>query len=158
MLSVGDPAPEVDAPTDRGDRFRLSEQRGRSVVLFFYPKASSAGCTREAEAFAQHQDKFESAGVVLVGISVDPVEAQHRFAQECRLPFPLLADTDRSIARQFGVLGILGMARRVTFWIGPDRRIQEVISGLLPGPHVTGMLARLGGNPAGHRPADPRPR
>jgi thioredoxin-dependent peroxiredoxin len=150
VLGVGARAPEFAAPTTRGEILRLESFRGRPVVLYFYPKAGTPGCTSEANEFARHYPEFERAGVSVVGISVDSIESQLRFSDDCHLPFPLVADTDRAIARQYGVLGILGMAKRVTFWIGPDGRIEEVISGMLPGPHVRGALERLGR----HAPTD----
>lgn len=113
------------------------------MVLFFYPKANSAGCTLEAKGFATHFPEFQSAGVSVVGISVDAEEAQQQFAADCHLPYPLIADRDKSITRKYGVLGLLGMAKRVTFFIGADGRIEEVIQGMLPNPHVRRAVERL---------------
>jgi len=144
MLSVGAVAPEIAAPTTRGVPFALSHHRGRPVVVYFYPKAGTSGCTIEAREFAEHYSDLERAGVVLVGVSVDRPEDQQRFAESCRLPFPLIPDPDGSIARRYGVLGILGIARRVTFWVGPDGRVEAVHSGMLPRPHVRAVLERLG--------------
>jgi peroxiredoxin Q/BCP len=155
MLSVGDPAPDFAGTTSRGELLTLVSLRGRPVVLYFYPKAGTSGCTMEANDFARHYAEFERAGVALVGVSVDSVEAQRRFSENCKLPFPLLADADRSIARKFGALGLLGMAKRVTFWIGPDGRVEEVISGMLPGPHVRGALERLAHSGAASGPNVP---
>lgn len=143
MLAVGESAPEFEGRATNGETVRLGDLKGRPFVLYFYPKAGTSGCTREANEFARHYPEFERAGVAVLGVSVDRMEAQERFADDCHLPFPLIADDDRTIARRFGVLGLLGMARRVTFWIGPDGKIEDVISGMLPGPHVRGALARL---------------
>ena len=148
MLAVGDAAPDFSAPTSQGATIDLARFRGRPVVLYFYPKAGTTGCTIEAKEFAQHYPEFERAGVALVGVSVDSVEAQTRFSESCHLPFPLVSDADRAIARRYGALGLLGTAKRVTFWIGPDGRIEEVHAGMLPGPHVRGALARLSQLPA----------
>ncbi|MFY9716919.1 MAG: peroxiredoxin [Thermoplasmata archaeon] len=146
MLAAGDAAPEFSGVTARGETLTLGSLRGRPAVLYFYPKAGTSGCTMEANDFARHYPEFERAGVAIVGVSVDSVEAQRRFSENCKLPFPLVADADRSIARKFGALGLLGMAKRVTFWIGPDGRIEEVVSGLTPGPHVRRALERLAGS------------
>jgi peroxiredoxin Q/BCP len=97
----------------------------------------------EARGFTEHYAEFQAKGVEVIGVSVDPVEAQQRFVQECRIPFPLIADRDKSIARSFGVLGLLGIAQRVTFFIGPDGKVLEVVRGLLPARHVETALARL---------------
>jgi thioredoxin-dependent peroxiredoxin len=141
-------APDFSGPTNGGGNLRSESLRGRPVVLYFYPKAGTPGCTVEANEFARHYSEFEQAGVAVVGISVDSVEAQQRFSEECHLPFPLVSDADKAIARRYGVLGLLGVAKRVTFWIGPDGRIEEVIQGMLPGPHVRGALGRLTRAPA----------
>jgi peroxiredoxin Q/BCP len=136
MLVPGDVAPEFEAPTSGGGRLRLSELRGRSVVLFFYPKAGTLGCTAEAKGFAHEFPDFHARGVELVGISVDSASEQTAFASECSLPFPLVSDADKEIARRFGVLGAFGHAKRVTFLIGPDGRIREIVDSMLPRPHV----------------------
>lgn len=143
MLAVGDPAPDFEGASTRGERIGSATFRGRPLVLYFYPKAGTSGCTLEANDFARHYPEFERAGVAVVGVSVDPIERQERFADDCHLPFPLISDADRSIARRFGVLGFLGIAKRVTFWIGPDGRIEEVVTGMMPGPHVRAALDRL---------------
>ncbi|MGP8077259.1 MAG: peroxiredoxin [Thermoplasmata archaeon] len=143
MRAVGESAPDFSAPTTQGRPLRFGSLRGRPVVLYFYPRAGTTGCTMEANEFARHYPEFERAGVAVVGVSVDALESQQSFSDECHLPFPLVADPDRSIARSYGVLGLLGMAKRVTFWVGPDGRIEEVVSGLLPGPHVRAALERL---------------
>jgi thioredoxin-dependent peroxiredoxin len=143
VLAAGETAPDFSASTSRGETLHFASLRGRPVVLYFYPKAGTAGCTMEANEFARHYPEFERAGVAVVGVSVDSEEAQRRFSDRCSLPFPLVADADRAIARSYGVLGLLGMAKRVTFWIGPDGLVEEVLSGMMPGPHVRGALARL---------------
>lgn len=112
-------------------------------MLYFYPKAGTTGCRLEAQGFAQHYSEFQQAGVAVVGISVDRFDAQKRFSDDCHLPFPLIADADGAIARAYGVLGLLGLAKRVTFWVDPEGRVVEVIQGMLPGPHLRAALERL---------------
>ena len=143
MIPVGATAPDFTGPTSLGGPFTLSSLRGRPVVLFFYPKANSLGCTVEARGFSEHYLEFTSAGVEVVGVSVDSVEAQKRFQEKCSLPFPLIADRDRAIAQKYGVLGLLGMAKRVTFLIGADGQVTDVIEGMSPGPHVRRAVERL---------------
>jgi thioredoxin-dependent peroxiredoxin len=136
MLVAGDLAPDFAASNQDGTEVRLSGLRGAPVVLYFYPKAGTAGCTRESVAFAKLHGAFQSKGVRIIGISVDDVERQKRFSEDCRLPFPLLSDTSREIARAYGALGAFGHAKRVTFLIDGNGRIAEVIDAFLPGQHV----------------------
>lgn len=143
MLAVGEEAPDFEAPTGGGATIRLSDLRGRPVLLYFYPKAGSLGCTRESREFARAYPVFHERGVEIVGVSVDRPDALRRFADECELPFPLVSDTDRSISRRYGVLGAFGYARRVTFLVGGDGRVQDAIATPLPGPHVRRSLERL---------------
>src|SRR5579863_2711632 len=101
MLVAGDVAPDFTASAQDGTKVTLSSLRGAPVILYFYPKAGTAGCTRESEAFAELHGEFLSKGVRILGISVDGVERQQRFAEDCRLPFPLLSDSNREIARSY---------------------------------------------------------
>ncbi|MGI0132181.1 MAG: peroxiredoxin [Thermoplasmata archaeon] len=139
MLAVGDAAPDFDAAT-HGGRLRLSSLRGKRVVLYFYPKAGTYGCTRESTEFARAYPTFQERGTEVVGVSVDTTNDLQGFAESCHLPFPLVSDSERTISRQYGVLGAFGYARRVTFLLAPDGRIEEVISTPLPGPHVRRAL------------------
>jgi thioredoxin-dependent peroxiredoxin len=148
MVEVGEPAPDFEGVAATGGSVSLHQFRGRPIVLYFYPKASSMGCSIEAREFAAHYSEFERRGVGLVGVSVDSIDAQKRFSDHCRLPFPLIADRSKAIARSYGVLGVLGMAKRVTFFIGADGRIEEVVSGLRPQPHVRRALERIGSSSA----------
>ena len=143
MLSAGAEAPDFTGPTADGTPFTLSSLRGRPVVLYFYPKANSPGCTVEARGFTEHFPELDRAGVAVVGVSADTVEAQSRFREKCAIPYPLIADRDRSIARRYGVLGLLGTAKRVTFFLNADGRVVEVLEGILPGPHVRRALERF---------------
>jgi thioredoxin-dependent peroxiredoxin len=143
MVGIGEEAPAIIATTHRGEPFSLSDLKGRPVVLFFYPKAGSPGCTAEAKGFARNHDLLRAAGVQVVGISVDSVEAESRFASHCSLPFPLVADPTGAIARSYGVLGRFGVARRVTFFVGADGRVEEVVEGILPGQHLRRTVARF---------------
>ncbi len=136
MLAEGEIAPEFEGRTATGESIRLSSFRGKPVVLYFYPKAGTPGCTRESREFARRYPELKSRGAEVIGISVDDVDAQRGFASDCQLPFPLVADADRAICRQYGVLGAFGRARRVTFLVDPTGRVQRVVVSILPGPHV----------------------
>jgi peroxiredoxin Q/BCP len=144
MIGVGEAAPDFTASQQDGSAFRFSSLRGKASVLFFFPRANSLGCTIETRAFADHFTELQGAGVALVGVSVDPVAAQKSFASKCEVQFPLVADVDKSIAKAYGVLGFLGFARRVTFFVGPDGRVEEVVEAVGPNPHVKRALERIG--------------
>jgi thioredoxin-dependent peroxiredoxin len=143
MLKPGDEAPDFTGTTADGASLTFSSFRGRPVVLYFYPKANSLGCSIEARGFAEHYPEFEKAGVAVVGVSVDSVDAQKRFQEKCGVPYPLVADRDRSIAQKYGVIGLFGVAKRVTFLLDPSGRITEVVEGIAPGPHVRRAVERL---------------
>jgi thioredoxin-dependent peroxiredoxin len=147
VLAVGDAAPEFTAPSAAGGMFQLSSLRGQPVVLFFFPRANSVGCTIETRAFADHYTEFRTAGVSVVGVSVDPLSSQRLFATKCDVEFPLISDSDKSIAKSYGVLGFLGFARRVTFFLDPEGRVQEIVEAIGPGPHVKRALERIGRPP-----------
>ncbi|NOZ89613.1 MAG: peroxiredoxin [Crenarchaeota archaeon] len=134
-LGPGVEAPDFEAETHRGDRLRLSSLRGRVVVLYFYPRAMTSGCTREAQRFNQLLDEFEKLGAVVLGASTDPPERNRRFAEKLGLRFTLLSDPDGSIARLYGVLKEgtkRPSAKRVTFIIDEDGVIREVIENVRP--------------------------
>ena len=147
MLAVGEEAPDFTGTTADGSPLTLSSLRGRPVVLYFYPKADTAGCRREARGFTDLYPDLARQGHAVVGVSVDTVEAQEHFRQSCRIPFPLVADRDGSIARMYGVLGMFGLAKRITFFLDANGRVLEVVQGLLPGPHVRRAAERAGVRP-----------
>jgi len=136
VLGVGDVAPDFSLRLPDGSTRTLASYRGRPVVLFFYPKANTTGCTLETRGFSERYEAFRRAGVEVIGVSVDSAETQAAFAEKCGSRFPLVADTSKEIARQYGVLGLLGWARRVTFLVDGQGRIREVVEGTLPGPHL----------------------
>lgn len=147
MIAAGDVAPDFTAPTQGGAPLTLSSLRGSPVVLFFFPKANSMGCTIETRAFADRFERFRTAGWNVVGVSVDSVADQATFSTRCHAEFPLVADSDKTIARAYGVLGLFGFARRVTFLIGADGRVEEIITTFSPGAHVERALGRIAGPP-----------
>ena len=140
---TGDPIPEFSARSEGGRTVGRAELLGHPAVLYFYPKANSAGCSIEAREFARHYEEFRRAGVAVVGVSVDPVEAQRRFRERCALPFELIADVDGVLSGRFGVLGRIGMARRTTFLIGADGTVLEVVRSWRPKRHVERALERF---------------
>lgn len=157
MLGVGELAPDFSAPTQSGATLSLAALRGRPVVLYFYPKANTAGCTLETRGFAELYPSFQKAGMELVGISVDSVATQHGFADRCGASFPLVADADKSIARRYGVLGLLGVAKRVTFFLDATGHVTDVVEGMLPGPHLKSAKAHLETTASGAPPPPSAP-
>jgi peroxiredoxin Q/BCP len=103
MLKDGDMAPEFDLPSDRGPGLRLSEQKGRPIVVFFYPKDDTSGCTLEAKDFSALLGDFEAAGAEVIGISPDSVASHARFRSKHDLSVRLVSDTERSAAQAYGV-------------------------------------------------------
>lgn len=136
MLRVGDSAPDFPIPTPDGSSRPLSSYRGRRVILYFFPKANTTGCTIETRGFAERYEEFQRAGVEVIGVSVDSGETQSAFAKKCGSRFPMVGDPSKVIARAYGVLGLLGVARRVTFFLDGEGRVQEVVEGMLPSPHL----------------------
>jgi peroxiredoxin Q/BCP len=116
MLRVGDPLPAFEAHTTDGRAITTAQLEGKPLVLFFFPRAFTPGCTREAKGFRDEYPSLARRGVQIIGVSTDPLDAQCRFAEWAGVPFPLVADVDRSVSKLFGVLWpILGVAKRVTF-------------------------------------------
>ncbi len=136
-LSVGDKAPDFQARDHNGRSVRLSDYRGRWVVLFFYPKDNTPICTREACSFRDAYEEFLEIGAVVLGVSADPPESHARFAAQYRLGFPLLTD-DGSLSRLFGVRKLLGiLPRRATFVIDPEGTVAMVFyADLFAAAHV----------------------
>lgn len=143
MISVGDPAPDFEVTDQDGRPFRLSSLRGAPVVLYFYPKADTPGCTVESKGFQAELSAYAAKGVRVIGVSVDDAPAQKAFAVKCGLAFPLLADTSKAVAESYGVLGPRGTARRVTFLLEPDGTVGEVIDAPSADRHLDGARARF---------------
>lgn len=137
MIQPGDVAPDFEGTSTLGAGFRLSALRGRPVVLYFYPRASSLGCTYESMGFKKAYPAFQERGVSIVGVSVDSLDDQRKFLENCALPFPLVADPDQTIARRFEVLGAFGLARRVSFLLDDQGRVIQVVDSIRPGVHVS---------------------
>jgi len=105
MVEQGQPAPDFSLRSDSGETIRLSDLRGHPVVVYFYPKDDTAGCTRQACAIRDSWAEFEHAGVTVLGVSPDSVESHQRFKDKFTLPFPLLADEDHAVAEAYGAWG-----------------------------------------------------
>jgi peroxiredoxin Q/BCP len=149
-LKEGDVAPAFAASTNGGGRVSLADLQGKSVILYFYPRDDTPGCTKEACAFRDHFAEFKKQGAVVLGVSTDPVKAHDKFVEKFKLPFMLLADEDKQIVEAYGVWGqksfmgrkYLG-THRVTFLIGPDGRIKKIWPKVKPEAHAAEVLAAL---------------
>jgi peroxiredoxin Q/BCP len=129
LPQVGNPAPDFDLPDQQGRQHRLADYRGKWLVLYFYPKDDTPGCTQEACAFRDDLNQLTELGAQVVGISVDDSESHAQFAKKYNLPFPLLADKTSETAARYGALmrlGIVKFARRYTFLIDPQGNIGKV--------------------------------
>jgi thioredoxin-dependent peroxiredoxin len=149
-LKRGDAAPEFVASTQTAETVSLLHLRGQRVLLYFYPKDDTPGCTTEACAFRDEWDALKQAGVVVLGVSTDSVKSHAKFAGKYQIPFPLLSDEDRRIVTAYGVWGekvfmgrkYLG-THRVTFLIGTDGRIEEIWPKVKPKVHAREVLSAV---------------
>jgi thioredoxin-dependent peroxiredoxin len=129
MVAKGDTAPDFEALDHSGKSFRLSSLHGSPVVLYFYPKADTPGCTIEGKGFRDVYADYQARHVAVVGVSVDECADQQAFRQKYGFPFPLVADKDQKVSSLYGVLGPAGHAKRVTFLIDGKGKVLEVVEG-----------------------------
>jgi peroxiredoxin Q/BCP len=150
MLKEGDKAPDIRLRTDTGEEFKLSDMKGKRVVLYFYPRADTPGCTTESCEFRDGIKSFAKKGVAVVGISPDKPAAQAKFKEKYDLPFTLLADEEKAAAQAYGVwqeknmygkmtMGIV----RSTFVIGADGKIEKIYSKVKAEGHAAAVLEAL---------------
>jgi len=147
---VGDTVEDFTLPDQDGNSVTLSALAGKPVVLFFYPRADTPGCTIEACGFRDHFAKLKKAGVVVLGISRDTVKAQKKFAEKYDLNYPLLADSEMELIKRFDLLKnktmygkpVTGVAR-TTYLIGPDRKLIHIFENVKPEGHAEEVLALL---------------
>lgn len=151
MLEPGSPAPAFALPDQNGRPVSLSDYRGRRLILYFYPKDSSPGCTRQALAFAAACDRFREAGIEVIGISRDSVASHQRFAEKYALPFPLLSDPERRAIEAYGVwqekkrTGKLSMGVvRSTYVIDAESVVEKVMPKVKPDQNAAELLAYFG--------------
>jgi peroxiredoxin Q/BCP len=150
MLKAGDKAPDIRLRTDTGEDFKLSDMKGKRVVLYFYPRADTPGCTVEACEFRDGIKAFAKKGAAVVGISPDKPEAQAKFKTKFDLPFTLLADEQKEAAQAYGVWQektmygkkVMGIVRS-TFVIGPDGKIEKVYAKVKAQGHAAAVLEAL---------------
>jgi len=144
LLAVGAPAPEVIGTDAKGTTFKLSAQKQKFAIVYFYPKDDTPGCTKEACAFRDAFDKFIAAGVTIFGVSRDAEPSHKAFQQKYTLPFPLVADTSGAVQKAYRVpSNIWGGTKRVSFLVGPDGKIAKVFPDVDPGVHAKELLALI---------------
>jgi thioredoxin-dependent peroxiredoxin len=150
VIAEGTPAPDFELASDSGERVRLSSLRGKPVVLYFYPKDDTPGCTKEACEFRDAYDEFRSRGAVVLGVSPDNEASHATFKHKYELPFTLLADPDHEVADAYGVWVERSMygrkfvgIKRSTFVIGADGRIAKSMLGIRPAGHAAQVLQSL---------------
>jgi peroxiredoxin Q/BCP len=150
LMNINDKAPEFTLQAENGKEVSLKSLRGKVVVLYFYPRADTPGCTVEACEFRDTYRQMQKTGAVLLGISPDTPQAQKKFQEKFKLPFSLLADADKKVADAFGVLQeknmygkkVMGIVR-TTFVIGPDGKIQHIFPKVKAEGHAGDVLAYL---------------
>lgn len=148
-LQEGDIAPDFTVPSSAG-LLSLASLRGQNVVLYFYPRDDTPGCTKEACAFRDEFAAFQKRGAVVLGVSTDGLKAHGKFVEKYRLPFTLLADEEKKIGTAYGAWGqksflgrkYMGM-HRITFLIGPDGRIRKIWAKVKPATHAAEVLTAL---------------
>jgi peroxiredoxin Q/BCP len=150
VIEEGLPAPDFELATDDGSRVRLSDLRGRPVVLYFYPKDDTPGCTAQACELRDEYSEFRARGAVVLGVSPDDEASHAEFKSKYSLPFTLLADPDHKVAEEYGVWGEREYAgntyrgiNRSTFVIDPKGRIARALYGVKPRGHAEKVLAAL---------------
>jgi peroxiredoxin Q/BCP len=149
-LKEGDKAPEFSVATNGGGAVSLADFKGKNVILYFYPKDNTSGCTKEACAFRDGFAAFKKRGAVILGVSPDSVKSHDKFVEKYSLPFMLLADEDKKIVQAYGAWGekrFMGRkymgVYRVTFLIGPDGKIKKIWPAVKPEEHAEEVLAAL---------------
>ena len=146
-LKEGDKAPDFSAETQSGERITLKSLKGKAVILYFYPRDDTPGCTKEACAFRDSYAAFKKAGAIVLGVSTDSVKSHGKFAEKFSLPFPLLSDEKKEIVEAYGVWGeksFMGRkymgTNRVTFLINPKGRIAKIWPKVKPEEHAGEVL------------------
>jgi peroxiredoxin Q/BCP len=149
-VEEGSPAPDFELRTDSGDTVRLSDLRGKQVVLYFYPKDDTPGCTTQACGIRDAYAEFEREGAVVLGVSPDDESSHAKFKEKYHLPFALLADEGHRVADEYGVWGpktYMGKTyegvERSTFVIGEDGNVKRVMRNVKPARHADDVLAAL---------------
>ena len=147
MIREGDDVPQFELQDNRGDTVRASDLAGRKHVIYFYPRDFTSGCTTEADEFSKSYQAFQDAGIGVIGVSPDTVDSHAKFCAKMNIPYPLLADTDKSLAEAFGVWGLkkfmgreyMGV-NRSTFLVDESGKVFKVFARVKPKGHAQQVL------------------
>ena len=143
-VKVGDNAPDFEGPTTEGKTLGLKDFLGKkNVVLYFYPKDDTPGCTKEACSFRDNLQPIRSLGAEILGVSVDSVESHKKFSTKFSLPFPLISDKEKRIAKAYGVLRVTGTTNRVTFIIDKNGKIAKIFPKVDVSKHTEEVVAAI---------------
>ncbi len=149
-LSIGDAAPDFSMPDADGNTVDLSALKGKRIVMFFYPRDNTPGCTKEVCAFRDAYDDLQSKGVVVLGVSTDDAKSHAKFAAKHNLPFPLLIDAEGEVGTRYGCYGLKKMygkeymgITRSSFIIGPEGALEKIYRKVKPEPHVAEVIADI---------------
>ncbi len=140
LLPTGSAVPDLSGPDQSGKVRRLADERGHPVIVYFYPKDGTPGCTHEACAFRDAWERYQKAGVQIFGVSADDQKSHEQFAKEQHLPFPIVADPAHAWSAAFGVSTKLGMDSRVSFLVDPSGKVARVYPSVDPGLHADEVL------------------
>ena len=143
-VKAGDNAPDFEGPTTEGKTLGLKDFLGKkNVVLYFYPKDNTPGCTKEACSFRDNLQPIRSLGAEIIGVSVDSVESHKKFSTKFSLPFPLISDKEKRIATAYGVLRVTGTTNRVTFIIDKNGKIAKIFPKVDVSKHTEEVVAAI---------------
>ena len=147
MISEGDSVPKFEVEDADGNKVKSSDFKGKKHVIYFYPKDFTPGCTTEADEFSKDYKKFQKAGIEVIGISPDNVDSHRKFCDKMKIPYPLLADTEKEISKQFGVWGkkkFMGReymgVNRSTFLVDEKGKVFKIFSKVKPAGHSKEVL------------------
>ena len=145
-LSIGDTAPNFTVNDTNGKPISLSDYAGKPVVIYFYPKDDTPGCTKEACSFRDNYQQYLSKGIAVLGVSMDAEDSHHAFTEKFDLPFPLLSDVTGAVTQAYDVQGEkngMRYATRVTYVIGTDGKISQVYTSVNTETHATDILSAI---------------
>ncbi len=142
MLEIHTEAPDFSLLDEKGEKHTLSQYQGKWVLLYFYPKDDTPGCTKEACSLRDHALEYEENDLVVLGVSKDTTESHEKFISKYKLPFTLLADTEQKVIQVYGANGAIG-TKRISYLINPDGEIEKAYPNVKPESHAEEVLQDL---------------
>ncbi len=142
-IKEGQSFPDFTLKSDSGEEVSLSDLKGKTSIIYFYPKDDTPGCTKEACSFRDNINSFQSIGVPVFGVSVDSVESHKKFKEKYSLPFTLLSDSDKKLVTKLKIKSLIGFASRVTFILDKDGKVLKIYPKVSPDKHAEEILAFL---------------